>query len=68
MTAATLLAKKFNEIFDQKLTKPDISHHQAYEDAEKDFETKYGFRKYTCFDSFRISRSKRIRKKGNRVT
>lgn len=63
MTATTTpLAKKFDAIFEKNLAK-EISHHKAYEEAEEEFQKEHNCRKYASFESFRISRSKRIKGK-----
>ncbi len=61
MTATTQLAQKFDEIFDRKLTK-QIPHHEAYEEAEEEFQKEHNCRKYSSFDSYRKVRSRRIKK------
>jgi hypothetical protein len=62
MARTNPLADVFNEIFDRKLTKK-IPHHTAYEEAEEEFEGEFKHRKYSSFESFRISRSRRIKKR-----
>lgn len=62
MTTNNPLAKRFDEIFEAKLKK-QIPHHKAYEEAEDEFEGEYNHRKYSSFESYRVSRSKRINKK-----
>jgi hypothetical protein len=56
------LVKKFDDLFEEKLKK-QIPHHRAYEEAEEDFESEHKHRKYSSFESYRYSRSKRIRGK-----
>lgn len=56
------LAKIFDDIFDRKL-QLQLPHHKAYEEAEDEFSSKYKHRKYSSFDSYRLSRSKRIKKR-----
>lgn len=56
------LARLFDEKFEAKLKK-QIPHHRAYEEAEEEFQNEFSHRKYSSFDSFRISRSKRIKKR-----
>lgn len=62
MTTNNLLVQKFDSIFEAKLQK-QIPHHKAYEEAEEQFEDEHNHRKYSSYESFRISRSKRINKK-----
>lgn len=56
------LAKIFDEIFDRNLRK-QLPHHKAYEEAEDEFASKFNHRKYSSFDSYRLSRSRRIKKR-----
>lgn len=56
------LARKFDELFDKELTKK-IPHYQAYEEAEKEFQSQYNHRKYSNFESYRGSRTRRIKKR-----
>jgi hypothetical protein len=62
MTAINPLAAKFDALFDKKL-RLGIPHHEAYEEAEKEFEHDHNCRKYSSFDSYRKSRSRRIKKR-----
>jgi hypothetical protein len=59
------LTQKFDEIFEKKL-KGKIPHHRAYQEAEEEFESEHGHTKYSSFESFRISRSRRINKKNKK--
>lgn len=56
------LRKVFDELFDQELKK-QIPHHLAYTEAEKNFKAEYNHNKYSSFESYRQSRSKRIKKR-----
>lgn len=56
------LRREFDDLFEEKL-RQKIPHHRAYVEAEKDFQSKYNHPKYSSFESYRISRSSRIRKK-----
>jgi hypothetical protein len=60
MKADQPLAKIFDEIFDRHLTK-QIPHYKAYEDAEDEFEREYKHRRYSSFESYRVSRTRRIK-------
>jgi hypothetical protein len=42
---------------------PDITHYQAYEQAEQEYEKHFGCHKYSCFDTFRKMKSRRLKKK-----
>jgi len=61
---AILTFFSFNEIFEKEIKKGK-KYSQAYEDAEHYHEEKYGQRRYSSYNSFRISRQKKIRKKIN---
>jgi hypothetical protein len=55
----------FNSLFDENLKKT-ITRRQAYEETEREFQAQFNHRKYSSFESFRITRSRKIRhKKGN---
>lgn len=57
---ATMTAEGFDDLFFEKL-KDSRTHVEAYDKAEqKHFET-FGHNKYSDFDSFRISKSKRLK-------
>jgi hypothetical protein len=56
------LRREFDDIFDEKLRK-QIPHYKAYEEAERDFQSKYNHKKYASFESYRVSRSERIKKR-----
>lgn len=62
MTTSNPLADEFHSIFEKHLRK-QVTHSKAYEDAEAEFQGKYNHNKYSGFESFRISRRYRIRKK-----
>ena len=62
MKTSNPLAKIFDEIFDRNLKK-QIPHEKAYEESENEFQGKFNHRKYSSFDSFRISRINIIKKK-----
>tara|TARA_R110002020_G_scaffold385529_1_gene596449 strand:+ start:2380 stop:2595 length:216 start_codon:yes stop_codon:yes gene_type:complete len=40
----------------------------AYEDLEKDYESFFGQRRYSDYNSFRTCRDRKIKHKGNNVT
>jgi hypothetical protein len=56
------LTKVFDDLFDAELRK-QIPHHKAYEAAEKNFKAEYNHFKYSSFESYRQSRSRRIKKR-----
>lgn len=56
------LARIFDEMFDRKLQKK-LPHYRAYEEAEEEFSAEYKHRKYASFESYRVSRTRRIKKR-----
>jgi hypothetical protein len=57
---ATMTAEGFDDLFFEKL-KDSRTHVEAYDKAEqKHFDT-FGHNKYRDFDSFRVSKSKRLK-------
>jgi hypothetical protein len=56
------LRREFDDLFDENLRK-QIPHHQAYTEAEREFKSKYNHTKYSSFESYRLSRSRRIKKR-----
>jgi hypothetical protein len=59
------LRREFDDLFDEQLRR-QIPHHQAYTEAEREFKSKYNHNKYSSFESYRISRSTRIRSRGKK--
>jgi hypothetical protein len=62
MSTQRPLAEKFENIFMSKLKK-GLAPGQAYEEAENEFEGEHKTRKYSDYNSFQTSRSRRIKKK-----
>jgi hypothetical protein len=56
------LKRKFDEIFDAKLTK-QIPHYRAYEEAEQEFCEKYKPTMYANYEAYRKARARRIKKR-----
>jgi hypothetical protein len=54
------LIQVFDELFEDQLRK-QLPHHKAYDEAEKIFKAEYNHSKYASFESYRFSRSKRIK-------
>ena len=44
---------------------PDMTHYQAYELAEDEFQKHFGKRKYSCFESFRIMKNRYTKKRSH---
>jgi hypothetical protein len=59
------LRKEFDDLFEANL-RHEIPHHQAYQEAENEFRRRYNHNKYSSFESYRISRSSRIRNRNKR--
>lgn len=53
------LKRKFDEIFDAKLTK-QIPHYKAYEEAEQEFIEIYKPTMYANYETYRKCRARRI--------
>jgi hypothetical protein len=52
----------FDELYEQNLSKQP-SNQAAYQAAEKEHEAQTGHRRYSSSESYRVSRSRRIRKR-----
>jgi hypothetical protein len=59
------LRAEFDDLFEENLRR-EIPHHQAYQEAENEFRRRYNHNKYSSFESYRISRSTRIRSRGKK--
>jgi hypothetical protein len=62
MTTPQVLTKEFDDMFDKQLLNK-LPHHRAYAEAEKEFQSKYNHPKYSSFESYRVSRNGRIKKR-----
>lgn len=58
-------AKDFDKVFDRFLTESP-TYRAAYEKTEQLHEEETGHRKYSDSESYRVARSKRIRKRNKR--
>lgn len=53
-----LKAEEFDKLFEQEINQAE-TYEQAYERLEREYQQAFGERRYSSYDSFRISRHKR---------